>query len=146
MENLVPRRIGDVAKAAGVGVETVRFYEREGLIDRPVKPVRGWRDYGDGALAQLSQVRLAQAMGLTLRDMKQVKARARGPRPAFCAAVRETVAARLAAIEAEIAELQKRRAALRTWRRLCAAREGTPDCPLYAQLNSLLSDKPKRRR
>ena len=37
------RRIGDVARAGGVGVETVRFYEREGLIDRPQKPQRGWR-------------------------------------------------------------------------------------------------------
>ena len=146
MENLVPRRIGDVAKAAGVGVETVRFYEREGLIDQPTKPVRGWRDYGDGALAQLSQVRLAQAMGLTLRDMKRVKSRAKGPQPAFCVSVRETVSARLAVIDAEIAELRKKRVALQNWRRLCAAREGASDCPLYRQLNALVPDKPKKRR
>ncbi|HUO92042.1 MAG TPA: MerR family DNA-binding transcriptional regulator, partial [Rhizomicrobium sp.] len=43
MESAMPKRIGDLAKAAGVGVETVRFYEREGLVDKPLKPERGWR-------------------------------------------------------------------------------------------------------
>jgi DNA-binding transcriptional MerR regulator len=146
MEIFVPKRIGDVAKAAGVGVETVRFYEREGLIDQPPRPARGWREYDEAALAQLSQVRLAQTVGLTLRDMKQMKTRAKGPQPAFCAGVRELVSARLAAIEAEIAELQKKRAALRNWRRLCARREGKPDCPLYEQVNALTRGKAKRRR
>ena len=75
----MPKRIGDVAKSAGVGVETVRFYEREGLLDQPPKPIRGWRDYDESVVAQLGQVRLAQQMGLTLKDMKALKARAKGP-------------------------------------------------------------------
>ena len=54
--------------------------------------------------------------------------------------------AMLAAIDAEIAELRRKRAALQNWRRLCAAREGTPDCPLYRQLNALVPNKPKRGR
>ena len=137
MERLMTRRIGDVAKAAGVGVETVRFYQREGLIDEPTKPERGWREYDAAAFAQLSQVRLAQKMGLTLNDVKRVKQRARGPKPAFCADVRETVAQRLAAIEAEIEALNAKRVMLKQWLRQCRRRVDAAECPLYAQINAL---------
>lgn len=140
----MPKRIGDVAKAAGVGVETVRFYEREGLIDQPRKPERGWREYDDAAQAQLGQVKLAQAFGLTLKDMKQLKARAIGPRTAFCSDVRNTVSVRLAVIEDEIAELQNKRAALKRWLGQCKRRGDAADCPLYAQINALA--KPAKRK
>jgi MerR family mercuric resistance operon transcriptional regulator len=143
METAMPRRIGDVARVAGIGVETVRFYEREGLVDQPPKPMRGWREYDEAALGQINQIRLAQRMGLTLRDMKALKSRAKGPEPAFCRGVRETVAARLDAIDAEIAELKAKRAALATWLKQCRARRG--DCPLYAQINALSPAKRKRK-
>ena len=67
-----PRRIGDVAKAMGVGVETVRFYEREGLVDQPLKPQRGWREYDKLQMRQLGYVRLAREWGLSLGDLKQI--------------------------------------------------------------------------
>jgi MerR family mercuric resistance operon transcriptional regulator len=142
METVMPKRIGDVARAAGVGVETIRFYEREGLLDQPTKPLRGWRDYGEAAVAQLGQVRLAQQMGLTLKDMKRLKDRAKGPQPAFCEDVRATVAARLEAIESEIAALQRKHVLLASWLRQCKRRGKTAECPLYAQINTNL----KRRR
>jgi DNA-binding transcriptional MerR regulator len=141
MEIPMPRRIGDVARGAGVGVETVRFYEREGLVDQPPKPERGWREYDDAALGQINQIRLAQSMGLTLADMKTLKTRAKGARSAFCPQVRETVTARLAAIDAEIVALETKRAALAGWLKQCRRRRG--DCPLYAQVNAL-STKRKR--
>ncbi|MGH6869945.1 MAG: MerR family transcriptional regulator [Rhizomicrobium sp.] len=138
------RRIGDVARAGGVGVETVRFCEREGLIDRPKKPARGWREYDEATLTQLNQVRLAREFGLTLRDVKTIKARARGPRTGFCIAVRETVSGRLAKVEAEIAALEAKRAALRQWLKLCRRREGEPVCPLYQRVNMLTGKETSR--
>ena len=57
------RRIGDLAREAGISVETVRFYEREGLIDQPSKPARGWRNYNDVVQIQLGLVRLGLAVG-----------------------------------------------------------------------------------
>ena len=75
----MPKRIGDVARAEGVGVETVRFYEREGLIGQPQKPFRGWREYDDVAIAQLKQVSLAKRIGLSLADAKRLKSNAGGP-------------------------------------------------------------------
>ncbi len=145
MENVMARRtrrIGDVAKAAGVGVETVRFYEREGLIQQPAKPQRGWRVYDKTQLRQLAYVRLARELGLSLGDVKRVQNVARGPRKAFCTEVRGTLAARLADIESRIAELERKRASLSDWLGQCAARTG--DCPLYEQLNVLTPVQRKR--
>jgi DNA-binding transcriptional MerR regulator len=139
------KRIGDVAKAGGVGVETVRFYEREGLIDRPQKPQGGWREYDETALAQLNQVRLAQEFGLTLRDMKAMKARAKGPRAGFCIAVRETLSGRLTKVEAEIAALQTKREALKQWLGQCRKQEALPTCPLYDRITPLIQPKRKPR-
>jgi MerR family transcriptional regulator, copper efflux regulator len=139
------KRIGDVARAAGVGVETVRFYEREGLVDRPLKPERGWREYDERALAQLGRVRLAQQMGLTLGDVKSVKARAKGPQKEFCTHVRETVTARLERIEKELAALETKRVLLKRWLTQCKRRGDGPDCPLYAQTNAMIKPKGKRR-
>ena len=139
------KRIGDVARAGGVGVETVRFYEREGLIEQPPKPERGWREYGDKQLAQLGNVRLAQDMGLTLRDMRRLQRFACGPQQPFCAAVRETLSERLARIDADIAVLKRKRLALSRWLSQCKARGKTDACPLYTQLQPLKT-QPKGRR
>ncbi len=140
----MPRRIGDVARGAGVGVETVRFYEREGLVDQPLKPVRGWREYDEAALGQIDQIKRAQAMGLTLADMKVLKARAKGPRDAFCGTVRDTVAARLDTIDAEIEALTAKRAALADWLTQCRRRGKRGDCPLYAGINALAPKRSRR--
>jgi DNA-binding transcriptional MerR regulator len=139
------RRIGDVARAGGVGVETIRFYEREGLIEQPPKPVRGWREYGDKQLLQLSYVRLGQELGLTLRDARALQDLAKGERGAFCTAVRETVAKRLEQIDEEIALLRKKRLGLSGWLSQCKARGETKDCPLYAQLRPLSSSTKRNR-
>ena len=131
------KRIGDVARSAGVGVETVRFYERLGLVDQPLKPHRGWREYNDSAVLQLSYVRLAREMGLTLRDVKKVKEAAGRDRRPFCATVRETVSSRLRAVEEKISELEGERAKLSNWITQCGERSKDDGCPLYAQLKSL---------
>ena len=146
MEAALPRRIGDIARAAGVGVETVRFYEREGLIDQPEKPLRGWRDYGEDALLQLGYVRLAREMGLTLADVKRLKPLASGARAPFCVNVRETVSQRLAATEAKIAELERTRATLARWLDLCARREAAAECPLHVQLQRVVKPPPSKPR
>jgi MerR family mercuric resistance operon transcriptional regulator len=138
------RRIGDVAKAAGVGVETVRFYEREGLIEQPAKPQRGWRAYDKAQLRQLGYVRLARELGLTLGDVKRVQKVARGPRKGFCSEVRDTLGERLTDIESQIAELERKRAALSDWLGQCRVRTG--DCPLYERLHVFQPAKRKSNR
>ena len=68
----VRRTIGKLAKEAGVGVETVRFYERKGLIDQPLS-AEGYRDYGDETLAAVRYIKIAQSMGFSLADVAKLR-------------------------------------------------------------------------
>jgi DNA-binding transcriptional MerR regulator len=135
------KRIGDVAKAAGVGVETVRFYQRVGLLDEPEKPHRGWRAYGKTEQLQLRYVKLARRMGLSVADIAKLKKRAAAGRAGFCTGVRDVVAQRLAAIEAELAELQRTRDELASWLSLCKARGASSECPLYREVSAIMAKK-----
>jgi DNA-binding transcriptional MerR regulator len=105
-------KIGEVARRAGVGVETLRFYERSGLLDRP--PARtdgGYRLYDAEALKTLEFIKRAQSLGFTLDEIKRIIAESRaGQRP--CAEVRETVRRRLAELDDQMAQIRRYRNAL----------------------------------
>lgn len=68
--------IGDLAKAAGVNVETVRYYQRRGLIHEPRKPPRGQRRYSESMVDELAFVRRGQQLGFTLADIKDLQSMA----------------------------------------------------------------------
>src|SRR3990172_5894811 len=70
--------IGAVARRAGVGVETVRFYERRGLLRRPPRPGTGFRTYPEETVARLRFIRQAQVLGFTLKEIGDLLARERG--------------------------------------------------------------------
>ena len=70
--------IGGLAKAAGVGVETVRYYHRLGLIHEPEKPSGGQRRYSDASVRDLAFIRRAQQLGFTLAEIKELLALAAG--------------------------------------------------------------------
>ena len=70
------RTIGKLAKEAGVSVETIRFYERKGLIDQP-RTTDGYRDYGDEALAAVKYTKIAQRMGFSLADVTKLRGQLR---------------------------------------------------------------------
>jgi MerR family copper efflux transcriptional regulator len=65
-------RIGELAKSAGVNVQTLRFYEREGLIPKPARTQSGYRDYARRELARVTFIRSCQEIGFTLREVKEV--------------------------------------------------------------------------
>ena len=122
--------ISELARGAGVGVETVRFYQRRGLIDDP-RPsrfggARGRRHYGEEELRRLRFVRGAQRAGFTLDEIARLLELDRvNDRPAARAMARE----RIGALDARIAELQAARASLSRLAKACA---GGPDgpCPI----------------
>ena len=129
------RTIGRLAREAGVGVETIRFYERRGLIARPPRPADGgWRHYDDAALVVLRYVRLAQGLGFTLKDVEQLIARIAQGDGAFCAAVRDTAEAKLAGVRAEIATLTEQATRLQDFLVACRARAASGPCPVLANL------------
>jgi MerR family redox-sensitive transcriptional activator SoxR len=105
-------RIGELARHADVRVSTIRYYERRGLLAPAARGVRGQRRYADAALDRLAFVRLAQAGGLTLSEIRGLL---HGFPPATAAPARwrSVRAAKVAALEARIRALQAARRHLR---------------------------------
>lgn len=123
--------ISQLARSAGVGVETVRYYQRRGLLadPRPQKTgVGGIRHYGPDEARQLRFIRSAQAAGFTLEEIAELlHLDATGDRPRARAMARE----RIAELDAKIGELHKARQALAKLARECAAGDTGP-CPIIA--------------
>jgi len=117
--------IGKLASAGGVGVETIRFYQRNGLLETPTRE-DGIRRYGSDDVRRLRFIRQAQSAGFTLEQIKELldldasddRARAR-----------ELATSRVAALDAKIAELKQARDALRRLARDCGA-GGPGPCPI----------------
>ena len=118
--------IGGLAKAVGVGVETVRYYQRRGLLSEPPRPRGEVRRYGADDVKRLRFIRSAQAAGFTLAEIGELIAldssddRARA---------RELAGARVAAIDEKITELRNARDALAALASACASNRGGP-CPI----------------
>src|SRR5271165_3297682 len=102
------RTIGKLAVEAGVGVETIRYYERKGLLEQPAKQSAA-RAYGDEALWRLRYIKAAQHWGLSLREMKTLLSGGESS-PNFCASIRTAAAKRICAIDHEIDKLTEQRA------------------------------------
>ena len=120
-----PMTIARLGAAAGVGVETVRYYQRRGLLAVPAR-AGGVRRYGAGDVKRLRFIRRAQAAGFTLEEIGELLAL---DRTDDRARVRQLASERLAALDARIAELEASRAALERLRGACAAGSRGP-CPI----------------
>ena len=106
------RTIGVLAREAGVGVETIRFYERQGLIEQPLKPVGGgFRIYSDDALRRLRFVRGAQKLGFSLREIGDLMSLRSGPK-VDRAGLQQSASAKIEEIDGKIERLREMRAAL----------------------------------
>ena len=124
--------IGGLAKAANVGVETVRYYQRRGLLTEPARPPGEVRRYAEADVKRLRFIRSAQAAGFTLNEIKELldldasddRARAR-----------ELARARVASIDEKIAELRQARDALAGLATACASKRGGP-CPILKAFDS----------
>lgn len=127
-------RIGQLSDAAGVPVDTVRYYEKRGLLPRPRRTPGGFRDYDDGALARLAAIARAKALGFTLAETAALLRLGDAP-GADAADVRDRAAARLAETEAALAELVAQRDALRDLVHACGGAEvARSDCPILGQI------------
>jgi MerR family transcriptional regulator, mercuric resistance operon regulatory protein len=120
--------ISGLAEAAGVGVETVRYYQRRGLLPEPARPPGEIRRYGEEDVKRLRFIRSAQAAGFTLSeigellDLDAADDRARA---------QELAQARVAALDEKIAELKEARDALAGLAAACAKRRSGP-CPILS--------------
>ena len=123
--------IGTLAQAAGVNVETIRFYQRRGLLNEPVKPPGGIRRYGDAEVARVLFIKAAQRIGFTLDEIAQLLQLDDGTR---CAEARAIAEHKLADVRQRLSDLQRIESALAQLVDRCAKRRGTVSCPLIDTL------------
>ena len=122
--------IGELAAAGGVGVETIRFYQRRDLLRTPARG-GGIRHYGRDDVRRLRFIRQAQAAGFTLEEIRELLELDAGEDRGRA---RELAKARIGALDAKIADLQRARDALRRLARECGAGSTGP-CPILASFD-----------
>lgn len=130
MESLT---IGQLAQRAGVGVETIRFYEREGLISEPPRRPSGYRDYPLETVARIVFIRRAKDLGFTLKEINELLELRVRPRR-NCGQVKQSADAKIADIDGKIASLRRMRRALKDLTKACEERTPTTECPILSSL------------
>ena len=130
--------IGEVAKQGGVGVETVRFYERKGLIDQPRRPVSGFRHYDDQIPRRIRFIRHAQDLGFSLREIRELLDLRIDPKVS-CADVKAKAVAKVSEVEEKLASLTRMRDTLLAITRSCGGEGPTTECPILDALDEPLA-------
>lgn len=123
--------IGGLASSAGVNVETVRFYQRKGLLPQPDKPYGRIRRYRASDVARLRFIKSAQRLGFSLEEVAGLLRLEDGT---HCDEAREIAEGKLAFVRAKLADLRRIESALAKTVRACRAAKGTVMCPLVSAL------------
>ena len=127
--------IGQLAQRAGVGVETVRFYEREGLISEPPRRPSGYRDFPPETVTRIMFIRRAKDLGFSLKEISELLELRVRPRRS-CAIVKRNADAKISDIDTKITALRKMRRALTNLTKACEERTPTTECPILTSLDS----------
>lgn len=128
-----PFAIGTIAKRVGVAIDTIRYYERAGLLPAPARRASGYRTYDEATLVQLRFIRRAKGLGFTLDEIRDLLALSRD-RQNGVKAVKRRAQERLATMDARIADLQRVRAGLVTLIDACPGHGGPDRCPILRAL------------
>lgn len=126
---------GKLAKAAGVNLETIRFYERQNLLSKPPRTAAGYRVFPADAIQRVRFIRRAQSLGFSLKEIKELLALsvARG---ASCGTVRQRAEKKISEIEEKIMALEAMKKALSKLASTCAGRGPVTRCPILECLGS----------
>ncbi len=127
--------VGKLAKAAGVNVETVRFYEREKLIQKPPKPREGFRCYSKEILARIQFIKRAQELGFTLKEIRNLLSLSE----ARCGDVQVLAKQKLENVKAKITDLERLASVLEDLLKQCQTNPNQMNCPI---IEALLTRKP----
>ena len=125
--------IGSLAKAADVNVETIRYYQRRGLVDEPSKPLGGHRRYAAAAAARVRFIKRAQQLGFTLEEIKDLLLLEDGQ---SCREARLLAERKLGLIERRVADLNRMRRSLKALIAQCARGKRPRSCPIIATLSA----------
>ncbi|WP_341238221.1 Hg(II)-responsive transcriptional regulator [uncultured Limnobacter sp.] len=127
--------IGGLAQAAGVNVETVRYYQRVGMLAQPVKPLQGARRYGAGDIKQIRFIKRAQALGFTLSEVAELLALGSA---SSCRETQVLAEIKLESIRARINDLVKMQNTLQQLVTRCNTTDDATNCPI---IDALISDE-----
>jgi MerR family mercuric resistance operon transcriptional regulator len=126
-----PFTIGRLARTAGVNVETVRYYQRVGLIEEPPKPLAGFRSYARETADRIIFIKRAQRLGFRLREILELLELGDG----HCADVRARAEEKRALVDAQLHELEALRGTLDTLIEACLAGDDDAHCPIVETLS-----------
>lgn len=128
-------RTHEVAVRAGVNTQTLRYYERRGILPDPPRSPAGYRDYPASAVAVLRFIKRSQELGFTLAGVEGLLQLAEGG-PESCDAARALAEEHIAELERKIADLQRMRDSLAALVTTCERPRADRSCPLLATLDS----------
>lgn len=123
--------IGQVARACGVNVETIRFYQHKGLLPKPARPYGSIRRYGQAEVARLRFIKAAQRLGFSLEEIGQLLKLQDG---IHCAEARDLAQRKLEDVRARLSDLRRMERALADLIQRCGKSQGQVRCPLMAVL------------
>jgi MerR family mercuric resistance operon transcriptional regulator len=127
-------RIGEVARRAGVNIQTLRYYERRGLMKKPDRTPSGYRQYSPEAVRLIRFVKRAQELGFTLVEVEELL-RLREDQRASCAQVRSAARAKVEDIDRKIKSLGRMKRALGVLIASCTSEGSTRRCPILEALD-----------
>jgi Zn(II)-responsive transcriptional regulator len=125
--------IGQLAKQAGVAIDTVRFYERNQLLNPAGRLASGYRRYGEAELKRLRFIRRAKALGFTLEDIRGLLSLSD---ERSVAKIKKAAEVKLADVERRIEELERIRTGLRSLVKACPGHGRAEACPILNALNA----------
>lgn len=126
--------IGHVAREAGINIETVRYYEREGLLPKATRSTSGYRLFSVNAAQRLRFIRRAQELGFSLKEIRELLALRQSPKTS-CAEVRTRAQAKIADIETRIKALESMSKSLRKLTQSCNGSAPISECPILESLD-----------
>ena len=126
--------IGQVAQRAGVGVETIRYYEREGLLEEPPRRASGYRQYSQEVVKRIRFIKRAQTLGFSLKEISELLL-LRVNAQTSCEEVKVRTEEKIAEVERKLVALQHMRQALLQVHALCEGLGPTGRCPMLEALD-----------
>ncbi|MEO6353646.1 MAG: Cd(II)/Pb(II)-responsive transcriptional regulator [Burkholderiaceae bacterium] len=126
-------RIGELAQRSDCDVETVRFYEREGLIEAPPREANGYRSYSDTHLVQLNFIRHCRSLGMGLPEVRTLRSFQAKPELA-CDRINLLIDGQIERIHSQVESLRQLEQQLHTLRDTCDANQKTSECGIMRNL------------
>jgi len=127
--------IGRLAKRAEVNIETIRFYERRGLMPKPLRRESGYRQYSDADIARLRFIRRAKELGFSLKEILELLSLRVDP-DTTCGDIKRRAEVKIVDMEEKIKALQRMKKALTKLASTCRGRGPTTECPIIEMLGS----------